>query len=431
MHKGSALCWNCCNFAVQNMKNLFVILIWMLSTFTLSAQHTRSLNERIRTVRVVVNNDALQPPVARIGARVELSFDDMTHQYARYIYKVELCNADWSVASDVFESDWLDGFNNQPIENYENSFNTTVLYTHYSITFPNENTRLTLPGNYRVTVYADEDGRSDNPVLEASFMLLSPEMSISAKVLTNTDIDVNQQHQQVEFAVGYGQRRVVDVNRELHTVVMQNRRWDNAVHDLMPNIQRNGAAEWTHRRELIFPAGNEFHKFELLDPHIGGMGIERMEWFDPNYHATLFPIRPTHNYSYDEDANGSYIVRRSYDEDNDTQSEYVFVHFVLQTPRLPGGDVYVTGLWDNGFPNPQYKMHYDEQAGAYECAALLKQGYYNYQFMQPDNDNRGMTSRTEGDFYQTENEYIILVYHRPIGERYDALVGYYRMKSEK
>ncbi len=432
------------------MKHAYLILLCWLCALTASAQHTRSLDPRIRTVRVVVNNDEMQPPVTRVGGKVVLSFDDLTHEYARYIYKVELCNADWTAASDVFESDWLDGFNAQPIEDYETSFNTTQLYTHYAVAFPNENTRLLLPGNYRVTVYADETGRDSSPVLEAAFMLLAPEMSIAAEVLTNTDIDFNQSHQQLQYSLGYSQRHVVDPSRELHTVVMQNRRWDTAVIDLQPNMQRNGAAEWNHRRELIFPAGNEFHKFELLDPHIGGMGIDRMEWFDPYYHATLFPATPAKSYVYDEDIDGGYIVRRSYDEDNDTQSEYVFVHFLLKSPRLQGGDVYVAGQWANTFPDPQCLMHYNEQQGAYECAILLKQGYYNYQFLQlnegtDSNKDRyrdrnrdskmsrpqGTTARTEGDFYQTENEYIILVYHRPIGGRYDALVGYTTIKSEQ
>ena len=135
-------------------------------------------------------------------------------------------------------------------------------------------------------------------------------------------------------------------------------------------------------------------------------------------------MQPQHNYTYDQDANGSYIIRAYDDESPETQAEYLFVHFLLHTPRLSGGDVYVTGLWDDSFPNPQCLMTYDESVGCYECSVLLKQGYYNYQFRQLDGNGVGQTARTEGDFYQTENEYIVLVYHRPQGARYDALVGY-------
>lgn len=412
-------------------RSFFFFLSWCLWLTGLWAQQTRSLDPMVKTVRVVVNNDPLQPPVARLGAPVEISFDVLTHAYTRYIYKVEFCNADWTVADDVFESDYLAGFNERPIEDCENSFNTSVLYTHYRFRFPNEDARLLLPGNYRVSVFADERDASDEPVLEACFSLLKPQMNVSATVSTNTDVDFNQHHQQVTYALAFGGERVVDPQRELKTVVMQNRRWDNAVVNLPPNIVKQNGLEWTHRPQLIFPAGAEFHKFEILDVRLNGMGVDRMTWEDPYRHATLFAVQPQRNYTYDPDQDGAYVIRHSDDEDNDTQSEYLFVHFLLQTPRLPGGDVYVTGLWDNGFPDPDCLLHYDEASHCYEGGVLLKQGYYNYQFRQLDADGVGQTRHTEGDFYQTENEYIILVYHRPQGARYDALVGYCRMKSEK
>ena len=405
-------------------------LLFCLSCSASQAQQTRSLDPQVKTVRVLVNDDPLQPPIARLGASVEVSFDVLSHTYTRYIYKVEFCNADWTVANDIFESDYLVGFNNRPIEDYETSLNTSVLYTHYRFRFPNEDCRLKLPGNYRVRVFADERDADDEPILEACFSLLQPRMSIAAQVSTNTDIDFNQKHQQVSYSLSYGSERVVDPGRELHTVVMQNRRWDNAVVNLPPNIQKNSGVEWTHRRQLIFPAGSEFHKFEILDVRLNGMGVDLMEFEEPYRHATLFAVQPQRNSTYDPDQNGAYVIRHSDDEDNDTQCEYLFVHFLLKSPRLPGGDVYVCGQWTNGFPDPDCRMNYDEKTGCYEAGVLLKQGYYNYQFRQLDADGVGQTARTEGDFYQTENEYIILVYHRPQGARYDALVGYSKLKVD-
>lgn len=387
------------------------------------AQQTRSFSEQIRTVQVIVKGNPLLPPIAQVDEPVEIAFDELSHEYTRYIYKVEFCNADWSVNEEVFESDYLEGFNGLPIDDYEKSLNTTVLYTHYRLVFPNEDARFLLPGNYRVKVFADERDSSDEPVFEACFSIVSPEMSIKATVSANTEVDFNQKHQQVTYAISYGSQRVIDPQRELHTVVMQNRRRDNAVVDLPPNIQNALGVEWTHRRELIFPAGSEYHKFEVLDLHQGGMGVDRMRWYEPYFHTLLFAATPQHNYTYSPDQNGAFVIRHDGDEDNDTQSDYTFVHFFLQMPQLNDGEVYVTGLWDNGFPDPQCLMSYDEQQHAYESTVLLKQGYYNYQFLQLDGEGVGHTALTEGDFFQTENEYLILVYHRPQGARYDALVG--------
>ena len=409
-------------------KSLAFGIAFLLLSLQAVAQQTRSLSEQIRTVQVIVNDDPLLPPVAKMGERVEIGFDELSHEYIRFIYKVEYCNADWSPATEIFESDYMEGFNGLPVEDYETSFNTTVLYTHYRFAFPNEDVRLLLPGNYRVKVYSDERDADEEPVLEACFSLLQPRMTISGEVLTNTDIDFQQRHQQVSYSVNFGGQRVVDPARELHTVVMQNRRWDTAVVNLPPNIQRATGVEWNHRRDLIFDAGSEFHKFEILDVRLNGMNVDRMAWVGEQYHATLFANAPQRNYTYDSDVNGGYVIRRTDDEDNDTHCEYLFVHFLLQRPQLMEGDVYVCGLWNNGTPDPECKMTYDEKAGVYECGVFLKQGYYNYQFRQFV-DGVGRTALTEGDFYQTKNEYIILVYHRPQGARYDALVGYVILKN--
>lgn len=409
-------------------KSLAFGIAFLLLSLHVVAQQTRSLSEQIRTVQVIVNDDPLLPPVAKLGDRVEIGFDELSHEYIRFIYKVEFCNADWSPATEIFESDYMEGFNGLPIEDYETSFNTTVLYTHYRFAFPNEDVRLLLPGNYRVKVYTDERDADDEPVLEACFSLLQPCMSIAGEVLTNTDIDFQQRHHQISYSVNFGGQRVVDPARELRTVVMQNRRWDTAVVNLPPNIQRATGVEWNHRRDLIFDAGSEFHKFEILDVRLNGMNVDRMAWIGEQYHATLFSNAPQRNYTYDSDVNGGYVIRHTGDEENDTHCEYLFVHFLLQRPQLLEGDVYVCGLWDNGSPNPECKMTYDEKTGMYECGVFLKQGYYNYQFRQFV-DGVGRTALTEGDFYQTKNEYLILVYHRPQGARFDALVGYVILKN--
>ena len=153
-----------------------------------------------------------------------------------------------------------------------------------------------------------------------------------------------------------------------------------------------------------------------------------MEWFDPYYHATLYPNQTARNYLYDEDQNGAFIIRNSDDEDVATTCDYVFTHFTLKSPQLPGGEVYLNGEWTYNRFIPEYRMTYNRETQAYEATALLKQGYYNYNYLfVPDGETQGNSGRTDGNFYETENKYIILVYHRPNGGRYDKLVGYRRM----
>lgn len=391
------------------------------------AQQSRTFSDDIRSLQLSVDGNALVPPILELGKRQTLSieFDELSHDYHRYIYHVEHCNADWTVTEGIFESDFLTGFNDQPIEDYENSFNTTQLYTHYRLTLPNSETRLRLSGNYRVLIYDDDD--RETPLLQAEFCIAEPTMSIMASISGNTDIDFNQRHQQVTYSISYGANRIIDPLREIHTVVMQNRRQDNKVVDLKPNIIKSGGIEFTHQRDLIFPAGNEFHKFEILDVEKPGLNVDNIRWYEPYHHATLYADRPARNYSYDEDQNGAFVMRDDDDDETDeTESEYLWVHFILETNQpLTGGDIYVYGQWCNGPFDPKCRMEWDETAHRYEAAVYLKQGYYNYMYLQKDGGS------PDGNFFETENEYIVLVYHRPQGGRYDKLVGYRVMKTRQ
>lgn len=403
------------------MKRMFLLLLFLPGLAI--AQVQRIYDENVKTLTVIVDDNPSLPPILQFGKRHTLSieWDEMSHDYQRYIYHLQHCNADWEPSDEIFESDYMSGLNNQLVEEYEKSFNTTQIYTHYRLRLPSQQLRPILSGNYCLQIFhEDDDMREDTPVLEVQFCVYESVASVRTQVSSNTDVDFNKNHQQVTLAVGYGTLSVVDPQRELKVVVFQNRRWDNRVTGLVPNIRNNAGIEFTHNRNLIFPAGSEFHRFEILDVQRTSMGVERMEWFDPYYHATLFPEQPQHNYTSIKDQNGVYVLRSSDDIDDATTAEYVVVHFYLQTPRLPGGDVYVCGLWTGEPFHSDCLMEYDEIHKQYHAALLLKQGYYSYQYRQHD----GATARTEGDFYQTENEYSVLVYYRGQGARYDRLVGY-------
>ena len=403
------------------MKRLFLLLL--LFPCLAIAQVQRIYDENVKTLTVVVDGDPTLPPIMSLRKRHSLSveWDEMSHDYQRYVYHLQHCNADWEPSDEIFESDFMSGLNNQLVEEYEKSFNTTQIYTHYRLRLPSQQLRPLISGNYRLQIFHEDDDMSeDTPVLEVQFCLYENVANIRTQVSSNTDVDFNRDHQQVTLAVGYGTLNVVDPQRELKVVVFQNRRWDNRVTGLIPNIRNNAGIEFTHNKNLIFTGGSEFHRFEILDVQRTSMGVERMEWFDPYYHATLFVDQPQHNYTSIKDQNGVYVLRSSDDIDDATTAEYVVVHFFLQTPRLPGGDVYVCGQWTGESFNPECRMEYDDINHQYHAAVMLKQGYYSYQYRQED----GATARTEGDFYQTENEYSVLVYYRGQGARYDQLVGY-------
>ena len=403
------------------------VLILLLSVvscpLSLKAQTQQIFDENVRTLTLTVDDDPTLPPYMHLGGRqyIVIEWDEMSHDYKRYIYHIDHCDWDWKPTEGIFESDYMEGLNDQLIEDFEKSFNTTQIYTHYRLSIPNKNIKLLLSGNYRVRIYdEDADQDEDLPVLEARFCLFERTAGIVAQLSSNTDIDFNQSHQQMTLSVGYGSLSVVDPQRELKVIVMQNRRWDSRVENLVPNIRKANGIEYTHNRQLIFPGGNEYHRFEILDVHRTATGVDRIDWFEPYYHATLFAATPDRTYSYFEDQNGVYVLRSADDIDDATTAEYVIVHFFLKTPRLDGGDVYVSGQWSGQTFNPDCRMEYDDINKEYHAAILLKQGYYSYEYVQQD----GLTTRTMGSFFETENEYQVLVYYRGQGARFDRLAAY-------
>ena len=407
------------------------VLVLLLSVVSCplssKAQVQQIFNRNIKTLTLTVDGDPTLPPYLAFGGRqyIDIEWDEMSHDYKRYRYHIDHCDWDWQPTDGIFESGYLIGMNDQLIEDYEKSFNTTQIYTHYRLRLPSKEIKLRLSGNYRVRIY--EEDAEDEPVLEARFSFYEKEAGIVAQLSSNTDVDFNDSHQQMTLSIGYGALSIFDPERDLKVIVMQNRRWDSRVEGLVPNIRRANGIEFTHNRNLIFPAGNEYHRFEILDVHRTATGVDRIEWFEPYYHATLFPAVIDHAYSYSEDQNGVYVVRSSDNYDDWTTAEYVVVHFFLETPRLQGGDVYVSGWWTGQTFNPDCKMEYDAVHQYYHAAILLKQGYYSYEFIQKD----GLMQRTMGSFFETENEYEVLVYYRQQGSRYDRLVGFSIMHNAR
>ena len=411
------------------MKRIFFTIFALFCTLAMTAQRHEIMSDHIATLQVVADNDWLTMPVIRLnsGQRIHIEFDDLTHQYNRYAYKVIHCEADWTESEELFESDYIEGFaDGNTIDEMEESLNTNQLYTHYSLTLPNEHCRLKMSGNYKVEVYDDND--DSEPMLTACFMVVEPVMTVRMEVTPNTDIDVNKSHQQVSMEVGYNGLQVLQPERQIHTVVLQNGRWDNARLNAKPQYTMADGLRWDHNRDLIFDASNEYRKFEVLDTDHPTLGIDRIRWDGKQFHAFVFADEPRPNYLYDEDANGAFYIRNSDNIENNRISDYVQVHFQLMCPQPVSGDVYVNGVWTNDRFLEQYRMEYDYGSCSYQLTLPLKMGYYSYQYVMLDADGFAQVMPTEGSFFQTENEYYALVYYRQQGGRTDRLVGYQKVR---
>lgn len=398
------------------MKHYFTLFLWLLSITTMGGN--RIYSERFKSLTSVVNGDWMNRPIMELGSsdRLHIGFDELSHNYHRLTYHIDHCEADWQISEEVFESDWLQGFNDNQIEDYQNSINTTVLYTHYNLIIPNERCQLKMSGNYRLTVY-DEDADNEK-VLEVEFYVVEPLMDIGLKVTTNTDIDHNMSHQQLTMTLNYNNVRVSNMEGELRTVVMQNWREDQARWNVKPNFINMRGLTWEHNKSLIFDAGNEFHKFEVLDVSHPTMGIDRIVWDSEQYQAYPFTTSIRKNYLTDVDADGAFLIRNSDNQESDYICDYVWINYTHKAPYY--GNLYINGHWTTDAERTNYLMNYDPNEQLYHLSIMQKQGYYSYQYVMED----GSIPPSEGNFFQTENRYQALVYYKGTGARTWQLVSY-------
>jgi hypothetical protein len=405
-------------------KAIFFLSLVLICNLNICAQRNEILDKNIASLQVVANNDWLSLPIITLNSNdfVNISFDDLTHEYHRYCYKIEHCEADWQTSSALFESDYIDGFaSGNTIDDVQESTNTVQLYTHYNISFPNNKCRPKISGNYRVTIYDENDEK--HVVCRAYFMIVEPSMAVQLNVTTNTDIDINGKHQQVEMAVDYGNNIISNPQTQIKTVVMQNNRWDNAVVNARPQYIKANGLQWIHCKDYIFDGGNEYRKFETLDVTHTTMGLESINWDGHNYHAWIWTDEPRPSYIYDKDANGAFLIRNSDNIDNDVNSDYIITHFRLKSPQT-ADPIYINGFFTNDRFLPQYEMKWNEKNLQYEGELLLKQGYYSYQYLMMKPEGKLKPVPSEGNFCQTENTYQALIYFKANGDRTDRLVGY-------
>lgn len=411
------------------MKRICIFITFFLTALLLPsaslAWHSIKA-DNFKSLQVIVNNDFKALPVMELGSDdvAIIGFDEMSHNYHRLICHIEACNPDWSPNTELFESDWLDGFNDMLVDDYQNSLNTTVLYTHYSMQLPNENTRLKMSGNYRLHFIDEDDGSKEVIVVE--LRVVEQVVGLNIGITTNTDIDLNQSHQQLSVEMAYNSLRVTDPNAQIQTFFMQNGREDNMKVNVAPNYKTTRGLTWEHNRNLIFAAGNEYRKFEVLDPSHPTMGLFSVAWDEQErmYHAVPFIAEPRRSYIFDQDANGAFIIRNSDNIEIDYTSDYVLVHYCLKALRqYDNAVVRVNGRWACG-NGDEYAMRWNDQEQVYEGVVLQKLGYYNYQYLLCDYDGTTHPMPEEGSYYQTENDYEAFVYYRGTGDRSWHLVGY-------
>jgi hypothetical protein len=210
-------------------------------------------------------------------------------------------------------------------------------------------------------------------------------------------------------------------------VLLQNGQWSSAIKDVLPQYTVGNDLIYKYDTQTQFWAGNEFLFFENRDIRSTGNNIARIDGDANIYNSYLFTnnARANFSYSFTQDANGNFVPRNINAENNEIEADYSWVYFSLSAPTFRlNKDIYVTGMFNNFSLSNEFKMDYNAEKAIYEKAILIKQGFTNYQYTVADNRGKiDNENAIDGNFYQTENDYFVIVYYREGTDRYDKVIG--------
>lgn len=382
--------------------------------------------ENIKTVKLHVAGDALSMPVIELNGneKLQLSFDELDADIQDYSYKFYHCTANWE-ESDLFSSDFIDGFPENQIRDAEMSFNTTRSYIHYALEFPNDDVRFMLSGNYVVLVYNTDN--EDAPVLTQRFHVIETKTKIEGIAKRATNLDFRRSHHEVDFTF-WSSMLINDPYQDVKICVTQNGRWDNAIYNVPPKYIKGNEFVYDYETELLFPGAGEFRHFNSKDVKFASDGIARIRFDEPYFHYDLEQgeTRRFKVYKYKQDINGKLFIDVANGSDMELEADYVMVHFSLAMDApIVDGNLYVFGELSNWEFPKQNRLTYNYQNKAYELTLLLKQGYYDYQYAYlKDGEHQAEIDYIEGNHYETENDYHIFIYYRDNSSRYDKLIGF-------
>lgn len=412
------------------MKYIFYILAFTISFATFSQENTDVIEpNNIKTVILRPLSSNNYAPIIPLNKSFIFSFDDLSDEMVDYYYKIEHYTYDWKL-SGLSDREYIKGYSEDRIREYDNAFNTLQFFTHYKVIFPNENTRIIKSGNYKITVLNEDD----DVIFTRKFVLYETKVQVGITVHRSRDVVNLNEKQSVQFIINHPNLLVNNPKEELKTVLLQNNDWNTAITNLQPQFYRGTQMLFKYTDKMNFWAGNEFLYFDSKAVRSATLNIARVDSGPNLYHTILYTNQERIDMPYTNypDINGNFVIRNIYGEDNNLESDYTWVFFSLESYENIGDKkIYVNGSFNNWRNEPANQMVYNSKTGLYEAKILLKQGFYNYQYVTVDKNNKISNHDIDGSFYQTENQYSVLVYYHKFGSRYDSVIGFGQGNSEK
>jgi hypothetical protein len=369
--------------------------------------------------------DYLQPAVARLGQinYLRLAFDDLRPDRDSYYLRIVHCTRNWE-KSGLQDLDFMTDFNEVPVNNFEFSVDTHIPYTRYWVNLP----PVKLPGNYLAVVYRGSD--KEDIILSKRFMIYDTRITFENEANLVGASSLASLNQQINFSLNYKHIELVNPLENVNVMIRQNQRWDNVAMNIKPSFVREIEKQLEYRffdEDKMFRGGNEFRFFDLRSLNSPGRNVAVVQKNTKPFEAFIEKDKPktTEAYSQYVDYNGGFIIDNlDYRDENFTN--YAYVNFTLAS-RPVAGNVYVAGGFNYWNANEENLMRYDSARREYQARVLLKQGWYDYQYVVKSSSTPPLFF--EGSHFETENVYEIFVYYTAFQPRADLLIGYMRLEK--
>ncbi len=376
----------------------------------------------IKTVTFVQNNQNAIP-IFELGSGFQLQFDDLFGNEANYYYEIVHCDYNWT-PSNIPKNEYLKGFDNQRILDYSNSFNCLQIYSHYNLSIPNQYTQqLKISGNYILKILNDDK----EVVFSRKFILYENNATVPLQIKRARNVNVIEYKHNLDFSIKSNTITFQNPLKNIKVSLIQNGDFHTEINNIKPQYTIGNDLIYKYDIETQFWAGNEYLYFDNKNIRVASNYIAKIDSSTDIYNCLLYTSNARRNFPYTlfEDVNGNFVVNNSNASNNEVEADYAWIYFSLSAPtyRLDK-DIYVCGMFNNYSLSAEYKMDYNEKKGIYEKAILIKQGFTNFKYVIADSKgNIDNENAIDGNFYQTENEYTVLVYYKENTGRYDRIIG--------
>jgi len=366
------------------------------------------------------------------GGKLTLSFDDLNVEAETYYYSFILCNADWTPA-DLLPMEYIDGMHEEYFNSNTGSFNTTIRYNHYRVVLPSSNMRLTKSGNYILKVYPE--GEPDNPIITRRMYVVENRVGVASEIFMAKSPKYRDTHQEMYVKVNLQNYPMPNIYEDFTMVIQQNGRKDNMIVKHQPKLMTSEYLYFNLSNDILFEAGNEFRVFDIRSLVVQSARVNAIRYDNSGYQVDLLTeeSRCNKNYLKYSELNGDYAIIDWDDPmmSDQIEADYAFVNFSYHSDSvLQNGGLYIIGALTDWRIDNSSRLAYDHLTKRYTTSLILKQGYYNYQYLYvPNGMNTGSVSLTEGSYSETVNEYTIFVYYKDQGQYWDRLIGYQTLNN--